>query len=121
MRDLNERVQGCVAELVFNLDEVRVSDWEDVKARKVVLPATMARRTIHHAVSWNVKHISAIACVSTAEESFMVYIVTSQNSSPVQEPLGKQGVCLGRDLVLKSNHRPYVNAEIFLDYIEIVF
>jgi hypothetical protein len=32
-----EYVQGCRAELVFNLDEVGISDWDDHKARKVVV------------------------------------------------------------------------------------
>jgi hypothetical protein len=34
IQDLNEYVQGCVAELVFNLDEVGISDWEDRKTQK---------------------------------------------------------------------------------------
>jgi hypothetical protein len=76
-RDLNEHVQGCVSELVFNLDEVGISDWEDRETRKVVVPATLDGRPIHHAVSRNVKRISVIACVSTAEESLMPYIITS--------------------------------------------
>jgi hypothetical protein len=41
VQSLNEYVQGCTAELVFNLDEVGILDWENRKARKVVVPATM--------------------------------------------------------------------------------
>jgi hypothetical protein len=40
-RNLNEPVQGCPAELVFNLDEVGISNWEYCKTRKIVVPATM--------------------------------------------------------------------------------
>jgi hypothetical protein len=29
IQDLHKYAQGCVAELVFNLDEVGISDWED--------------------------------------------------------------------------------------------
>jgi hypothetical protein len=68
-----------------------------------------------------VKHISAIACVSAAGESLPPYIVTSQNSLPVQEQLRNYGVRFGRDLILKSNSRTNVNAEIFLDDIRRVF
>jgi hypothetical protein len=49
------------------------------------------------------------------------YIVTSQNSSAVQEQLRQQGVRVGRDLILKSNHWPYVNAKIFLEDVRTVF
>jgi hypothetical protein len=63
LQNLNEceHVQGCPAEVVFNLDEVGISDWEDRKARKVVVlyrrPSAVGRAMIHHGMSRNVKHI----------------------------------------------------------------
>jgi hypothetical protein len=121
VRNLNKQVQGCVVELVSNLNEIGISDWKDRIMRNVVVQATIDDQTIHHAVSRNEKHISVIARMSAAAESLMPYIVISQNSSPVQEQLRKQGVRFGRDLILKSNHRLYVNPDIFLDYIKTVF
>jgi hypothetical protein len=59
--------------------------------------------------------------MSAAGESRMPYRVTSENSSSVQEQLRKQGVRFGKDLILKSDRRPYVNTKIFLDDIKIVF
>jgi hypothetical protein len=56
-----------------------------------------------------------------AGESLKPYIITSPNSSPVQKQLRKHGVRFGRELILRSNHRPYVNGEIFLDFIKTVF
>jgi hypothetical protein len=41
VQNRNEHVSGCVAELVFNLEEVRISDWKDRKTRKVLVPATI--------------------------------------------------------------------------------
>jgi hypothetical protein len=121
VRDLNKHVQGCISELVFNLDEVGIPDWEDRNARRVVVVATMDGRPIRHAVSRNVKHMSVIAWASAAGESLMPYIITSQNSPAVQEQLRQHRVRFGRDLILTSNHRPYVNAEIFLEYVRTVF
>jgi hypothetical protein len=121
MRDLNEHVQGCVSELVFNLDEVGLSDWEARNGRKGVVQATMDGRPRHHAVSRNVKHIAVIACVSAAGESLMPYIITSQNSPAVQEKLRQHGVRSGSDLILKANHRSYVSAEIFPEDVRTVF
>jgi hypothetical protein len=68
-----------------------------------------------------VKHISAIACISAAEESLTPYIITFQAPTSVQERLKKEGVRLDTDFVLRSNPSPYINAEIFLDYIRTVF
>jgi hypothetical protein len=47
IQELNEHVKGCIAELVFNLDEVGISDWEDRKPRKVIARRRcLARRYI---------------------------------------------------------------------------
>jgi hypothetical protein len=78
-----------VAELVFNLDEVGTSDWEDRKTKTIVVPATIRGQTIHHEISRTVKHISVIAWVSAAEESLTPYIITSQAPTSVQEWLEK--------------------------------
>jgi hypothetical protein len=44
---LRDFVQGMKADLVFNLDEVGMSDWEDRKDKKVIVPARwMVRRYI---------------------------------------------------------------------------
>jgi hypothetical protein len=110
-----------VVELVFNLDEVGISDWEDRKTKTVIVPASMHGQMIHHEISRSVKHISVIACISAAGESLTPYIVTSQAPMLVQERLKKEGVRFGTDFVLRSNPSPYINAKIFLDYIRTVF
>jgi hypothetical protein len=33
-------VHGCLAQLVFNLDEVGISDWEDRQSKKLVVPVS---------------------------------------------------------------------------------
>jgi hypothetical protein len=68
-----------------------------------------------------VKDISVIACVSVAGKSLTPYIIPSQAPRLVQERLAKEGVRFGTDFVLRSNPKPYINAEIFLDYIRTVF
>jgi hypothetical protein len=106
---------------MFNLDEVGISDWEDRKTKTVVVLAMMVGQTIHHEISWTVKHISVIACASAAEESLTPYIITSQASRWVREQLRKQGVRFGTDFVLMSNSKPSTNAESFLDDIRTAF
>jgi hypothetical protein len=71
VRNLNERVHGCASELVFNLEEVGISDWEDRETGKVVVLAIMDGPPICHAVSRNVKYISVIACMSAPGESLV--------------------------------------------------
>jgi hypothetical protein len=66
VKALHDHVQGCVADLVFNLDEVGISDWEDRKTTRVVVPAALFGQMIYHGVSPKVKHISVIVCMSAA-------------------------------------------------------
>jgi hypothetical protein len=77
IRCLREYVHGMKAELVFNLDEAGMSDWDDRKDKKVIVTKTMVGQTIHHHVSRNVIHISIITCITTAGESLTLYIVIS--------------------------------------------
>jgi hypothetical protein len=68
----NEHVQQCVIELVFNLEEVGISDCEKRTTRKVLASSTMRGQTRHHGISRIVKDILVIAYVSTAGESLIV-------------------------------------------------
>jgi hypothetical protein len=116
VQDLNDNIQGCIAQLVFNLDEVGISDWEDGDTKRVIALAAMLGQIRYDGVSRNVKHISVIACISAAGSSVLAYILTSQNSPAVQEHLNKQGVRFGTDFALKLNQKPYFNAGILLAY-----
>jgi hypothetical protein len=102
---------------VFNLDELVISDWEDLKKKKVLVGAAM----IQYEVSRNVKHISVIACMSAAGESLLPSVVTSQNSPAGQKHLKKQAVRFGTDSTVQFNQMPYINAGIFFDDIRSIF
>jgi hypothetical protein len=47
IRRIHETLQGCPLDLVFNLDEVGLSDWEDRKPKKGIVPITVAAHDIH--------------------------------------------------------------------------
>jgi hypothetical protein len=121
VQELKKHLKGCVAELVFNLDKSGISDWEDRKTKTVIGPSTMCGQTIHHEISRTVKHISVIACISSAGESLNPYIIVFQAPASVEERLKRQGIRVGTDFILRSNPKPYINAKIFLDYIRTVF
>jgi hypothetical protein len=114
-------VHGRPAELVFNLDEVGISEWEDRKTKRVIIPVSARDQTIHHKINRALKHVSVIACVSAAGESLTPYIVTSQDSAKLREQLRKRGVRFGTDFILRGRSKPYINAEIFEEYIRTVF
>jgi hypothetical protein len=67
------------------------------------------------------KHLSVIACVFAAGESLTPHTVTSQDSPSVRKQLKKHGAGFGTELIMESNEKPYINTEIFLDYVQTVF
>jgi hypothetical protein len=85
-------VQARPAELVFNLDEVGISELEDRRTRKLIVPVSALDRAIHQKIHRALKHLSDIACVSAAGESLTPYILTSQDSAKLREQLNKRGV-----------------------------
>jgi hypothetical protein len=67
------------------------------------------------------KHVSVIACISAAGESLTPYIVTSQDSPALREPLTKGGVRCETDFMLKLRVKAAINAEIFQKYVTTLF
>jgi hypothetical protein len=105
IQHLHNYRQGCVAELVFNLDEVGIPDWEDRKTKKVIALAATFGQTIHHGVCRNVKHISVISCISATGESRRHSILTSQNASAVQEHLKKNSLFVSAGIAPRNSAR----------------
>jgi uncharacterized protein (UPF0248 family) len=107
--------------LVFNVDEVGISDWEDRKPKKLVVPITARAHNIHHRISQNVKDISIVTCIFADGACLTPYIVTSQDSAPLHRALEVTGMQIGKHLILKRRDTPYVNADLFENYIRTVF
>jgi hypothetical protein len=115
VRCISEFVNGLPTEVIVNLHEVGISEWEDRTSKSVIVPKSMSAQKIHHKINRNLKHVSRISCISAAGESLTLYSVTSQDSLPVRENLKKRGARFGIDFILKARSKPYINAEFFLD------
>jgi hypothetical protein len=87
-------------ELVFNLDEVNMLEWEDWKDRKVTVAKTMDGPMMHHRASQNVRYTSIITYITAGRESLTPYIMTSLDSEPVRRRLMSRGARLSVDFVL---------------------
>lgn len=118
---LRGHVPGSVAELVFNLDEVGISEWEDRSEKKVIVPVSMRGHKVHHGIHRNLKHISVVVCITAAGESLTPFFVSSQFTAPVEMKLKQKGMRLGLDMIIRKRDRPYMNADLFLEYITKVF
>jgi hypothetical protein len=109
------------AELFSNLDEVGMSEWDDRKEKKVIVPATMNGQTRVHRASRRVRHISIITCIAAAGESLTRSIMTSRDSDAIRKGLMNRCVRPGVDFVLRHRSKPHVNSRLFLEYINTIF
>jgi hypothetical protein len=126
---MEEAVQSCVRDLVFNLDEVRVSEWEDRKSKKLVVPTAMGNQTIHHGVDRNLKHSTVITWVEASGKHGVPYIIMSHESENLRETLRKKSIefeCenrfgFGRNSILKESQKAYVDSKSFAEYVKSTF
>jgi hypothetical protein len=109
--NMHETLQGCPADLVLNLDENGISDWEDRKPKKVVVPITASAHNVHHRISRNLKRISIVTCIFTGGACLTPYLVPSHDSAALHRDLEATGMQIGKHLILKQRVKPYINAE----------
>jgi hypothetical protein len=121
LRCMNDAVQDCLRDLVLDLDEVGVSDWEDRKSKQVVVSAAFNDQTIHHGINRNLKHITIVTYVISSGEYLMPYIVTSQDFSALRLELQKRGIEFHKHLEIVPSQKLYANGKTFASYIETVF
>jgi hypothetical protein len=84
---MHETLQVCPADLVFNLDEIGISDWEDRKPKRVVLPITVGAQRSQHSpsnISERETHLNCDVHPRSLRVSYSVgsYISGFRDSSP---------------------------------------
>jgi hypothetical protein len=92
---MHETGEGCPVKLIFSLDEVGISDWEDQEPKKVAVPRAAGAQTIHYRISQNVKRISAVSCMSVGGACLIPYMVTSQDSVALHRSLEATAMQVG--------------------------
>jgi hypothetical protein len=108
-------------ELVFNLDEIGMSEYEDREEKKVIVPMTMDSQRIHQGASRSVKHISVIAYITARGELLTHFIMILQISDGIRKRLMSRGFRLMVDCVFRQQPKPYVSRKLFLEYIKTTF
>jgi hypothetical protein len=81
----------------------------------------MSEQTVRRKVNRNLKQVPIIACISAAGASVISYSFASQDSADVREQSKKHGARLATDYNLKTRAKPYINREIFREYVCTVF
>jgi hypothetical protein len=72
--EFRDHIYQAYTELVFKLNKIGISEWEDRRTRRVIVPSTMKRQTIFHGVRQNLKHIDVVACISAAGDQTALFL-----------------------------------------------
>jgi hypothetical protein len=80
---IRTHVQNACADLVFNLDEIGISEWEDRVERKVTVPSAMREQKIFHGIHRGLKHISVVTCISAGSDHVIPFLASSQATNAV--------------------------------------
>jgi hypothetical protein len=106
------------AELFFNLDGTGLSDWEERRPKPVLIPTTIENADLHYFVDRGIRHQTLLCCVSASRDAYCSLLLCS---SPASLSIFHMGIRDGIDFRIKIQSSPYLNKELFLEYVHEVF
>ena len=107
-------IKITLAELIYNIDESGLSDWEERKPKTVLVPTEIDTGDLHYPVNRGIRHVTLVATVSGGGDAFFPLIVTSD---PELERIFDLGVRRDIDLSIHVGNSNYISKEVFNDHI----
>jgi hypothetical protein len=105
-------------ELLFNLDETALSEWENRRSKPVVIPTQEQESTPHYPVGRSVRHHTLLCRVIASGDSYCPILIAPTASA---RKLFDTGVGDHIDLIIEMRQPAYATAEPFHRYIREVF
>ena len=102
------------AELIYNMDESGLSDWEERKPKTVVIPKELENVKLHYPVDRGIRHITLLVTISAGGDAYFPLIVTTD---PKAESIFDLGIRRNIDLIIKIRTSSYMTKEIFNEHI----
>jgi hypothetical protein len=78
---MQSRIGWMFSRLVFNLEEIGSSDWEDGKPGKLITLVTVSAGEVFHAVSRRYCNVTLLTYVSAADDALIQMIIFSLPST----------------------------------------
>jgi hypothetical protein len=72
---IKEYVPLVPGELIFNLDETGLSDWEERKTRPVIIPSHTSPSTLHYPIDRAISHHALLCCVSASGDAYSPLLI----------------------------------------------
>jgi hypothetical protein len=105
---------GHSCDLVFNLDEKAVSEWEEGTSKYVFIPTDTKDRSIPQKGCLTISHLTALTCAAASGGALCPVIVTLP-AVPHNIYHGQHRP--GNDLIFERNSKPYVDGLLFESFL----
>jgi hypothetical protein len=105
-------------ELLFNLDETGLSEWENRRIKPLLVPTQEQESTLHYPVDRFVRHHTLLCCVTASGDSYCPILIAPTASA---RNLFDTRVRDHIDLIIEVRKPAYSTAELFHPYITEVF
>jgi hypothetical protein len=102
------------SELIFNVDETGLSDWEERKRKPVLVTSDLATRPLHYPVDRCIRHQTLLCCISASGDAYCPLLLSANRGVLA---IFDKGVRENIDLQIKIVQSPYMTRDIFLEYI----
>lgn len=113
--DLIENIISITpAELIYNIDETGLSDWEERKSKTVVVPTELAKNKLNYPIDRRNKHVTLVVTISAGGDAYFPMAITSD---PTLDQIFDLGIRRDTDLILQVSNSSYVNKQIFNNHI----
>ena len=110
-----KNVGGRFSELVFNLDEVGISEYEDRRPKKVFVGTNIESTVVHHYVTRKIKHMTLLVCISAAGDALTPLLIVSE---PINDTFWNSGIRPDEDVMIHQRSPPYIDTELFKEYLD---
>jgi hypothetical protein len=115
---IKEYVPLVPAELIFNLDETGLSDWEERTTKPVIIQSHASSSILHYPIDRVIRHHTLLSCVSASGDAYSPLLIAPH---PKARRIFEKGIRENFDLKLEIRQIPSVDAELFKQYIKELF
>jgi hypothetical protein len=111
---LEQHIDGKFWELMFNLNEVGSSDWEDRKPKRVIVPRHILPDDVYHSVQRRYRHVTLLACVSAAGDTVTLMVISG---AAIRDSIWRTRRRQNEDVLLRPQSRGYSDGDLFHEYL----
>jgi hypothetical protein len=79
---IKEYMSLVPAELIFNLDETGLSDWEEQKMKPVIILSHASSSPLHYPIDRAIRHHTLLYCVSASGDAHSPFLITPLPKGP---------------------------------------